>query len=406
MITTNGVLAGIRVLDLGRMMAGPYCGKLLAMMGAEVIKIENEARFDTTRILPPVVEGHAGKNGSVSYNTLNTDKQSLLIDLSHPTGKELFLDLVRLSDVVLENFSPRVMPKLGLHYEALRAVRPDIILASLSGFGATGPEKDYMSYATVIEGLSGITALNTFADGDPWGGGPPFPDYFMGATASLAIAAALTHRDRTGEGQHVDVSQLQSAVMLFPEAVLDFELNGRVAVPMGNVRQGSAPAGVYQCAGEDRWIALDVTTDEEWKGLCQALGEPSLAADRRFATAAARKQNIGEIEGWLAEKASSRDAEELFHALQRRGVKAAISTSVKDLLDDPHMQVRGLLTEVDHPLSGRGISVHAPWRLEETPSRIEKAAARLGEHTRPILRELLGLCETRVGELEYERVVV
>ena len=406
MTTTNGALAGIRVLDLGRMMAGPYCGKLLAMMGAEVIKIENEARFDTTRILPPVVEGHAGKNGSVSYNTLNTDKQSLLIDLSHPTGKELFLDLVRLSDVVLENFSPRVMPKLGLHYEALRAVRPDIILASLSGFGATGPEKDYMSYATVIEGLSGITALNTFADGDPWGGGPPFPDYFMGATASLAIAAALTHRDRTGEGQHVDVSQLQSAVMLFPEAVLDFELNGRVAEPMGNVRQGSAPAGVYQCAGEDRWIALDVTTDEEWKGLCQALGEPSLAADRRFATAAARKQNIGEIEGWLAEKASSRDAEELFHALQRRGVKAAISTSVKDLLDDPHMQVRGLLTEVDHPLSGRAISVHAPWRLEETPSRIEKAAARLGEHTRPILRELLGLRETRVGELEYERVVV
>jgi len=388
------------------MMAGPYCGKLLAMMGAEVIKIENEARFDTTRILPPVVEGHAGKNGSVSYNTLNTDKKSLLIDLSHPTGRDLFLDLVRLSDVVLENFSPRVMPKLGLDYGSLRAVKPDIILASLSGFGATGPEKDYMSYATVIEGLSGITALNAFADGDPWGGGPPFPDYFMGATASLAIAAALTHRDRTGEGQFVDVSQLQSAVMLFPEAVLDFELNGRVAEPIGNVRPGSAPAGVYKCAGEDRWIALDVTTDAEWEGLCQAVGEPSLVADGRFATAAARTQNLGELDGWLAEKASSWDADELFHTLQRRGVKAAVSTNVKDLLDDPHMQVRGLLTEVDHPLSGRGISVHAPWRLEETPSRIEKAAARLGEDTRPILGELLGLGETRIDELEHERVVV
>ena len=401
----DGPLAGIRVLDLGRMMAGPYCGRLLAMMGAEVIKIENEARFDTTRILPPVFEGHEGKNGSTSFNMLNINKKSFLVDLSQPEGKELFLNLVRVSDVVLENFSPRVMPKLGLHYEALRQERPDIILASLSGFGTTGPEKDYLSYATVVAALAGLTGLNGFAGGPPYANGPPFPDFFMGAVSTFAIVAALVHRDLTGEGQFLDVSQLESTAMLFPEAVLDWELNRRLARPAGNARQGYAPAGVYQCAGDDRWLAIYVTTDAEWQALCDVLGQPECGGEPRFATVPARCEHSKDLDRWLEQQMRLQDADALFHALQGRGVSVAISTSVLDLIEDRHVQARGLLTNVDHPVTGKGIAVHPPWRLTGTPSRIDHAAAMLGEHTRHIVCELLGLSKPQVDVLEDQRVL-
>ena len=400
-----GPLSGVRVLDLGRMMAGPYCGSTLAMMGAEVIKIENEKNLDSSRTNPPGFEGILGLNRGVNFSIRNVNKKSFLVDLSKPQGKALFLDLARVSDVVLENFRPGVMDRLKLGYDDLRKVRPDIILASLSGFGTTGPERDYLSYATVVEGLAGLAALNGFPGGPPYATGPPFPDFFMGAVGAFAIVAALVHRDRTGEGQFLDIAQLESTVMLFPDAVLDWEVNGRVAQAMGNQRDGCAPSGVFQCAGNDRWVAIDVATDEEWHELCEALGQPRMAKDPDFMTVTARWAHLGRLNGWLQEAVRERDAEQLFHMLQERGLTAGIAVNVLELLRDPHLQARGVFQEVDHPVTRTGPAVHVPWRLSETPSHIARAAPLFGEHTHELLHELLGMGHQEIETLEKDVVL-
>lgn len=398
-------LSNIRVLDLGRMMAGPYCTTMLALMGAEVIKIENEKHMDTTRILPPCYEGQAGVNRSFGFNTLNVNKQSLLLDLQHPEGRKLFKELVKQSDVVVDNFSPRVMRSLGLGYDVLRSLRPDVIVVSLSGFGATGPEKDYLSYATVVEALSGITALNGFPGGPPSAGGVPYPDFFMGSYGAFSIIAALVYRDVSGEGQFIDVSQLQATVSLFPEAVLEWEVNQRPSSPRGNTWDGSGVSGCYRCKGNDKWLAIQASTDAEWRALCEVLGEPALADDKRYATVMDRAAHGSDLRAWLQARIEHLDAVDLTHRLQQKGVIASPSCSILDLLHDPHIVARGLVHEVNHPVTKFGLAIHAPWSLSATPSHISTAAPLLGEHTVPILRDLLGIIDKEVQYLAEQRVL-
>ena len=401
----DGPLRGIRVLDLGRMMAGPFCGTLLSLMGAEVIKIENEAHFDTLRILPPAYEGQPGMNRSFVFNLRNVNKKSFLVDLSQEAGRDLFLELVKVSDVVLENFAPQAMARRGLGYDSLKKVRPDIIMASLSGFGTTGPEKDFVSYATVAEAMSGLTGLNGFPSQPPNTSGIPFPDYFVSSWAALAIATVLIHRDFTGQGQFIDMSQLEATVALFPEGVLDWQLNQRLAEPVGNTRKGFAPWGVYRCKGDDNWVAIHISTDREWEALYDFFGKPSRLDNGRFATVLGRWERREELNVWLEQQVRAFGPTELVLQLQARGIKAAPSASNLDLLHDPHVRARGILQEVQHPITKTGVSLQTPWRLSATPSHIESAGPLFGEHTEGLLRELLGVGSQQIALLQEQKVL-
>jgi len=397
------VLEGVRVLDFTWVVAGPVATRILADHGADVIKVERRDARDL-----------GGRRGGITGN-LNRGKRSVVIDVNRPRGLDLVRNLVRQCDVVIDNFSARVMGNWGLDYTALQRVRPDIIALSMSGFGHTGPQRDFVSYGPTLQALCGYTLAMRHPAGEPAGWGFSYSDMAAGYSAAFAVLIALWHRRRTGEGQFIDLSQLEVAAALIGPTLLHVLANGATAQPQGNrsPEKPAAPHGVYRCrdvedtAAGDRWCAICVFTDEQWLALGEALGRPSWSAQPRFASLAGRLANRDELDTLLEEWTRTRPAEEVMERLQAVGVPAGLVADARDLCErDPHLRKRGYWTAVQTPEGGRVIVDGVPVRLSRTPGRVTSAGPLLGEHTAEVLREVLGTRESEIEELKRQNVLV
>ena len=394
-------LDGIRILDSTYVFALPYAGGQLADLGAEVIKIEGPGRPDVTR-----TGGYAGSfpendpgadwwNRPSTYNLLNRGKRSLVLDLSTAPGRDLFRELVAVSDVVMENFTPRVMRGWNLDYPNLRQLKPDIILVSNTGYGhGAGPYSGYPAQATTQEGTHGHCWITGYPDGEPAKAGASFVDFLSTWSAIFALGMALRYRHRTGRGQWIDLAMYQSGVMFMSEYVLDAVANGREGGRIGNRHPYRAPQGCYPAAGVDQWLTLSVGDAAEWAALCNLMGQPELIADPRFAALPARQQNHDALDAIIGQWTAGQDKYELMHRLQGVGIPAGPVLTGRDIHFDPHYQSRGFLEPVAFPPE-RGIGVRPllgrPYRFSNTPLSIRGPGPAFGQDNAALLQDLLGL---------------
>ncbi len=406
-----GALVGVRVVDFSRIWAGPHATKLLADMGAEVIKVESVKAWDPHRLivgsgnLPDGEQGVDPWNRSGWFNTLHMSKYGVTAEVRHPMGKRVVEELVSVSDVVVENFRAGLMERRGLGYERLRQIRPDLVVVSMPAFGGSGPWREFIQYGIGQEQLGGISAMNGYrGEGAPVKSGVNFGDPISGAHAAGAILAALTRRRRTGEGAFIDVSQLESSVMTVGEHLLGYQMNGRQAENRGNRHPVYAPHGAYRCRGVDEWVAIAVADDAEWGRLCEGMGMGELADDARYRDALARRRNQDGLDGVIAGWTRERAAGDVMRELQAVGVSATAVMTGEGIFGDPHYQARGLLELVDHPSCGLYFMPGVAWKMSATPGSVRWHAPRLGEHNEVVFGELLGMSEGEIAGLEVEGV--
>lgn len=397
-------LAGVRIADFTWIGAGSYTTKILADFGADVVKIESSGRIDTLRDARPFKDGVRGVNRSGYFADRNSSKRSITLDLKHPQGQELVRRLIAGSDVVSNNFTPGVMERFGLGYEAVRAIRPDIVYLAMSMAGQTGPEAQYLGYGLTMGAVTGLQGLCGLPEREPAGTGTNYPDHVPNPShAAFAVLAALRHRRRTGQGQCIDLAQIEPTVSLLGPALLDFTANGRVANRSGNDHVAAAPHGVYPTQGTDRWIALGAETQEAWRALVEVLQAPALQADPRFGTPAARWQHRAALDAALAPLTAGHEGYALMQALQARGVPAGVVQDASDvLLRDPQLAARGHWVYLDHPEMGRSVYNALPVALSRTPSRPHRPAPLLGQHTDEVLAERLGLDADAIAALRAD----
>jgi benzylsuccinate CoA-transferase BbsF subunit len=395
-------LSGLRVIDLTVAIAGPVATSLLADLGAEVIRIEPPfPRPLHVDILPPI-QGAPDRayNRILSYNDLHRAKRALALDLSKTAGRDVLLRLASVSDVVVENMSPRVLPSLGLGYTELRAAKHDIVLASMPAFGATGPLRDRVSFGPGIDAMSSLAHLTGYPDRGPMQPANYYCDYNAGALAALAVIAAIRHRDRTGEGQHIELAMLEGELQVVGEPLLDYAMNGRVQHRRGNEHPSMAPHGVYPSAGADRWIAIACENDAQWQRLCQAIGRHELALAPRFTDVISRVRHRDELDeivsAWTRQYAPDFAAD----TLQNGGVPAGAVQLVTELLGDVQFRSRNYAAIVLHPEAGDTIYSRPAFTLSKTPTPAERHAPLYGQDIDYVLGELLGMSANDVAGLE------
>ena len=394
----NGLaLRGIRVLDFTWIHAGPSATRILSDQGAEVIKVESNNALS-------VIGGPASATarGLGQRHNWNAGKLSISLNMKTAQGVDIAKRLAAVSDVVAENFSGRVMPSWGLDYDSIRAINPSIIMLSMSGFGRTGPWKDRVSYGQTLQAWSGFTQLTGFPDTDPSGPASAYSDAVGGMAGAQAVLLALMHRARTGRGQWLDVSQYESLSSLLETLVLDMSVNGADAVSTrtGNRAPygGGAPHGVYRCQGEDRWVAITVFTDEEWRSFVDVMGNPQWADDPRFATAEGRESNADALDALVESWTVQHTAEEVMGRLQAKGVAAGVVQTGEDLSRDPQLKERGFFRRVpDHQGEQRTIE-SAPYKLSCTPGSVTRGAPAFAADMTYVLRELLGMSDDEVED--------
>ena len=403
-------LDGIRVADFTWVWAGPYCTLQLAHLGADVIRIETRTRPCITRVIPPWPEGKpGGLNRSGYFNQYNQGKRSLTLNFKDPAASEIARKLVAKSDVVVNNFAHGVMDKLGFGYDALRKIKPDIIMASLSGYGDTGPYADYVAYGPAQVPLSGLSALTGYKDWPPMHSGFSYGDPNAGIHGAFAILAALFHRAKTGQGQYLDMSQWESSMVVLPEGIMDYTMNRHEPERLGNTDRMMSPHGIFKCidrperiAGTviDQWIAIVCADDVDWGRLARAIGRPELADDPKFATLAARKANEDDLEAAITAWTSTRRAADAERVLQRAGIAAAVVADNKYLADeDSHMKDRDYFVYRDHPEVGKRQHCGMPWQMSRTETKVRAAAPTIGQHTDEILTGLLGYDADQLAKL-------
>jgi crotonobetainyl-CoA:carnitine CoA-transferase CaiB-like acyl-CoA transferase len=397
-------LEGVRILDFTWVVAGPYATRMLADMGAEVIKVQSHA---TSR--------GADSNAGAAFSTFNRNKYSVTLNLRKPEAVELARRLAKVSDVVVDNFSARVMRNWGLDYDSLKAVKPDIIAVSMSGLGHSGPWRDHVSYGPTLQALSGMTYLMGFPGRPPQGFGYSYADHAGGVTGAVAILAALEHKAKTGEGQWVDLGQLEAMAALMGPVFLDHAVNGAVPEPAGNrlPSRPAAPYGAYRCKDDDsgllsltdRWIAIGVTDDGEWRALVKAMGNPGWATEPRFATQESRSANADAldrlVEGWTRDK----DPFEAARVLTDAGVPAGVVQNALDLQRDPQLSHLDYWWEADRRDVAPNRFDGYPAHLSETPPALWGPAPWLGEHNQRVFGELLGLTGEEIKRLEEDEVL-
>ena len=394
----NGLaLRGIRVLDFTWIHAGPSATRILSDQGAEVIKVESNNALS-------VIGGPASATarGLGQRHNWNAGKLSISLNMKTPQGIDIAKRLAAVSDVVAENFSGRVMPSWGLDYESIKAINPSVIMLSMSGFGRTGPWKDRVSYGQTLQAWSGFTQLTGFPDADPSGPASAYSDAVGGMAGAQAVMLALIHRARTGRGQWLDVSQFESLSSLLETLVLDMSVNGGSAVSTrtGNraAHGGGAPHGAYRCKGDDRWAAISVFTDEEWRAFATAIGNPHWAADARFASAESRESNADALDSLVESWTMQHSAEDVMGMLQAAGVAAGVVQTGADLSRDPQLQQREFFRRVpDHQGEYRTIE-SAPYKLSRTPGSVSRGAPAFAADMTYVLRELLGMTDDEVED--------
>jgi benzylsuccinate CoA-transferase BbsF subunit len=399
-------LQGIRVINFGWVWAGPVVGQTLGFLGAEVLKIESRARVDMTRNLPPFAEGIADPDRSLSNHACWAGNGSVTIDLKHAEGRTLALRLIAESDVVIENFGPGVMERLGFGYEALRAVKDDIILFSMPAAGLYGPLEHVRTYGLSLTSLTGLDSLVGYKGEAPIPVENAYSDPFAGIFGSFAILTALHHRRNTGEGQHIDFSQQEAVMQMVGPAYMDYILNGRSGGPRGNEHPtGSmAPHGVFPCSGDDRWIAIAIGSDAEWAALVETMGRPQWACDPALASTKGRLDAIDGIHEVLAGWTPQFDMRALSERLQAAGVAATPVLKVADLLEDPHYRARGTYIEVTHPLGFRE-TIYGPYvKMSRTPAKV-RPGPKMGQDNDYAFLDILKLSPEEYEELKQSRVI-
>lgn len=380
MKTQGGALAGLRVIDFSWVLAGPMTTKMLAGMGAEVIKIESSTRREHTQRQP-------------WWAVVNAGKKSCTINLSRPQGPELICRLIAQSDMVVENFSNGVLAKFGLDYPALAAIRPDLIFVSASGTGREGPQRDALAYGSLLQAYSGRASVVGTPNErvEAMGILPAWTDPITALWECCAVLAAVRHRRATGEGAFIDLSMLESTVALLPELLFREALGSDTPVASGAREWSAAPSGCFRCEGDDAWLAVSVCDDAQWSALCDAMGKPELGVDPRFADASGRFAHRAMVDEVLSAWLAHQPADAAFSALQSRGVPAARSRHIGAVMEDPYFAKRGLFPE----LADGSRSIALPWRDSENFRGDFTPPPRLGEHNDYVFRELLGLnaCE-------------
>ncbi len=401
----EGPLHGVRIVEFTSAWAGPYATCLLGFLGAEVIKVESRQRPDHARLLSlSTGKNFETLNESEVFNNLNLNKSSVSLNLKKPRAVEIAKRLVQVSDVVIENMRPGVVPRLGLGYESLIAIKPDIIYLSSSACGQTGPDREYVGYAPTFAALAGLPHITGYED---W---PPSNlmgsiDLRSACTATFAILAALYYHQQTGEGQYIDLSSQEAIAVFAGDIFLDYVMNRRVQVRKGNKDDGMAPHNCYRCLGEDKWISIAVATPEEWAGLCRAMGKPELADDDRFSDSVRRKRNEEALDRIINEWTKNRDYYEVMKELQKAGVAAAPSLASEALFHDPHLKEREVFSQVDHPVIGKNWVIAPPWKFSVTPAAIRSHGPLLGEHTDEIFQNYLGMSPDEIQTLKEEQVI-
>lgn len=411
--TTGQPLSGVKVADFSWFGAGPICAENLASFGATVVRVESEAHLDGLRSVGPFPPGKNTYNVSGYFNNYNAGKLGLTLNLNTPRGKQMAEKLIGWSDVFLTNLTPRVIERCGLLYDELVRLREDIIAVYQPMQGYDGPHRDFMGFGAVLSPITGYNHLCGFPERPPMGLGTNYPDYVINPGHTLvAILAALRYRRRTGRGQCIELAQIESSVAPLAPAVMDFTVNGRVDTRAGNRLPHAAPHGAFRCADgewhgapEDRWCAIAVFGDREWRRLVDAMGGPAWAEDDRFATHARRKQHEDEIDKGIGDWTRGQRAEDVAELLQRHGVPAGLVANARDMLEDEHLKARGYYVYLDHPEAGVTAHDGPPFVLSKTPGELRAPAPLLGEHNEVVCKQVLGMTDDEIAEAIIEQAL-
>ena len=396
-------LQGYRVINFGWVFAGPYLSSMLGDLGAEVIKVETRSRVDSMRLSPDNLDRDPDRDPWFHSGVRN--QLSITIDMAKPQAIPVLKNLIRISDVVVENFSPRVMKAHGLDYESLVEVKPNIVMISLPAAGQYGPLRDAQTYGPSLTGLAGVDSMVGYYGERVLGLQQAYADINSSLHGAFSVLAALYYRKRTGKGQHIDMAQMEAVISIAGEAVLEYTMNGRVLGTLGNRHPTICPHNNYRCKGEDKWVSIAVKTDEEWKAFCQAIGNPPWTEDQRFADRFARLRNQEELDKLISAWTINYDYYEISELLQNVGVAAAPCLDTEGRFFDPHLQARQTYMEVEHPATGVDWVANSAWRLSENPTEIHHRSPLFGEHNSYVFKELLGMTDSEIAQLETDKVI-
>lgn len=398
------IFEGIRVLDFCWMGVGPLTSKYLGEYGAEVIKIESRIRTDPTRSIPPFKDNIPGMERSATYSRLNNNRYSITINLKHPQGIEVAKRLIAKSDIVVDGWTPGTMARFGLSYQDIKEVKPDIIMLSTCMQGQTGPAAAHPGSGFTLTSLTGFNYITGWPDRAPAGIYGPYTDVIAPIYNAACIIGALDYRRRTGKGQYLDLSQCECSIQFLAPLILDYMVNGREFERKGNQCSYAAPHGVYRCQGEDRWCAIAVFTDDEWKNFCIVIGNPEWTKYPEFASVMDRVKHADELDKLVDKWTINHPPEEVMSLMQSAGVPAGVVKTGKDLWDDPQFKYYDILSILDHPEIGTCVGMRTGINLPLALSELKRAPT-LGEHTEYICTQVLNMSDEEFIELLTDGVL-
>jgi benzylsuccinate CoA-transferase BbsF subunit len=398
-------LDGIRVVDFSIAGVGPLTTHHFADFGAEVIKVETSTRLDVMRRHGPWVGGPPDADTAVIFHRYNQNKRGIQLNLKRPEGVKLAKGLVKIADVVAENWTVRAIDNLGLGFEDLKKVKPDLIMIAMSLAGQTGPYQNFRGHGPVLAAMTGLYEVTGWPDKEPMSPGGALTDHFLPPVWVTAVMAALEYRNRTGKGQFIDASDFEAAIDLLGTAIMDYSANGHIQTRRGNSDPNASPHGVYRCQGDDRWCAITVFNEEQWLAFCRVLGNPPWTEEERFSTESRRREHTGELDCLIENWTQQRDALETVTILQEAGVPAGVSLDSAQVRDDPQLYHRGHFWDVEDPGARDFTYESSPCALSETPARFRRPAPSLGEANGYVYSELLGLSDREFARLVEEGVI-
>jgi crotonobetainyl-CoA:carnitine CoA-transferase CaiB-like acyl-CoA transferase len=396
---SSKALEGIKVAEFAWVVVGPSTSRYLADYGATVVKIESHKRMDTNRINGPFVNGIPTPDGSMFFGKHNPNKYSVSIDLQNPKGKEIAWRLIKWADVVTESFSPGTMEKLGMGYEDVKKVRPDIIYLSSSMQGRGGPHSSYAGYGQNAVNFCGLTEVTGWPDRLP---SPPYgacSDYISCRFAAFTLLSALAYRRRTGKGQYIDQSQFESTIQFMVAPIMDYQVNGTIMMRNGNRLPYASPHGVFPCKGKDRWVAISVMDEEQWKKFCTVIGHPGLASKPEYATLEQRKKNEDGLEKIVNVWTMDHTPEEIEKTLQAAGIPANAVERPSDIYNDPQIEHRKYFTPLNHSFMGvQKYEAQGCFIMSKTPRVLDRPSPCLGEHNELVFKEFLQMSDDEIAD--------
>jgi crotonobetainyl-CoA:carnitine CoA-transferase CaiB-like acyl-CoA transferase len=397
----------LRVVDLTNGWAGPMATCLLADFAAEVIKVESPSHMDWWRGagLQGTTDGAKAYEQSPTFNTVNRNKYGIALELTHPRGRELFRELIRVSDVLVANYPPRILRKLGIDYQALSAVNPQLVMVTLPAFGNWGPESEYVGFGCTTEAMAGITGVSGYENGPPQMLSNAIGDPGTALNACFATLVGVFEQERRGEGVSIDLSHVEGLLPMNAAALLDYTINGRVQERLGNRHPTMAPHGCYPCKGDDEWVVIAVTSDAEWEKFRHALGDPQWTREEKFATVGGRKAGEDELDGYVAAWTKEHDHHEVMELLQQAGVAAGAVLSSPEILSDAHLAAREFLLAIDKAQAGTHFYPGFVPRFHPRSSAMRLPPPCFGEHNAYVFETILGLSAEEIEGLAKERII-